>query len=153
MIYAQIKTILLQAASNTKNLWNEISVLFGLLGGFFVWLFGGWDSLIIALLTLMVADFVTGLIKGIYQKQLSSTVSFKGIMKKTMILVVVGASVVVQSILPDNLPLREITIMFFVCNEGISILENAAVLIPIPQRLKDVLLQLRDSENSEKKSK
>lgn len=151
MIFTQIKTILLQAASDTKSFWNEISVLCGFIGGFFVQFFGGWDSLIIALLTLMVADFVTGLIKGVYQKRLSSTISFKGIMKKMMILVVVGASVIVQTILPDNLPLREITIMFFVCNEGISILENAAVLIPIPQKLRDVLLQLRDSEDSEKK--
>ena len=68
-----------------------------------------------------------------------------------LILIVVGAAVVLQSVLPENIPLREITIMFFICNEGISILENAAAIIPIPEKLKNVLLQLRGSSENEKK--
>lgn len=137
----------MQVSSECKNLWNDPSVWLGAVGGFFVWFLGGWDSLIVALVTLMVVDIVTGFLKGIFQRRLSSAIGYKGFMKKVMVLIVVGASVVIQAILPNSLPLREITIMFFVCNEAISVLENAAVMIPIPKRLKDILLQLRDKED------
>lgn len=150
MIFTQIKSILLQAASDTKSLWNQISVYFGFIGGFFVWFFGGWDSLIAALIALMVIDYISGLIKAIYLKKLSSGVGFRGLIKKFLILIVVGSAVVLQGIFLDGVPLREITIMFFICNEGISILENAAMLIPIPKKLKDTLLQLRDSDDIKK---
>lgn len=46
--------------------------------------------------------------------------------------------------------IREIVIMFFSVNEGISILENAAQMgLPIPTKLKNVLLQLREKNKEE----
>ena len=59
-------------------------------------------------------------------------------------LLVVGLSVALQRVMPDALPLREITILFFIANEGLSVLENAAKVIPLPQKLRSVLLQLKD---------
>lgn len=127
-----------------EKLFNWISIIFGLIGGFFVNLLGGYDTILKALLILIVADYITGLIKGIYMKKLSSEIGFKGILKKFTMLIVVVVSVVMQRLIGNAVAVREIVIMFFICNEALSLLENAAVMIPIPQALKNVLLQLRD---------
>ena len=109
--------------------------------------------LIKSLLVLVVLDYATGFIKGIYTKTLSSDIGFKGLLKKFLIFIVVSASVIIQRLINDAIPLREVVIMFFICNEGISLLENAAEIIPIPQKLKDILLQLRDSGSNDKEQK
>jgi len=123
---------------------NAISVAVGVVGGMLTYLYGGFDTLLITLLIFIALDYITGIIKGIYTKSLSSEISFKGLLKKIMILIVVSVSNVLQHLLNGAVPLREIVIMFYVANEGISLLENAAVLLPnMPDKLKEVLLQLR----------
>ena len=131
-----------------EKLFNYISVLGGFIGGAIVSLLGGWDKLIIALLILMILDYVTGLIKAFFNKELSSQIGFKGLAKKVLILVIVAVSVIAENNI--GIPaVREIVIMFFAVNEALSILENAAQMgLPIPEKLKQALLQLR--ENNEK---
>lgn len=113
---------------------------------------GGFDSIMITLVTLIVLDYVTGVIGAIYEKKLSSAIGYKGIFKKALMLLVVGLSVSLQSVLPQAIPLREITILFFIANEGLSILENAAKIIPLPKKLKAVLLQLKDKDTDNTES-
>lgn len=67
----------------------------------------------------------------------------RGIEEITIYLVVATA-VIVNNVIGGNIPLREVVITFFICNEGLSLLENVAVMTPVPQQLKDVFLQLRD---------
>lgn len=110
---------------------------------------GGFDSLLITLVVLIVVDYATGVIGAVYEKKLSSAIGYKGIIKKVLMILVVGVAVTLQRILPDGLPLREITILFFIANEGLSILENAAKIIPLPKKLKSVLLQLKEKEDSD----
>lgn len=121
-------------------------------GGFVVWFLGGWDELIITLITLMVIDYITGVAKAIYQKSLSSSVGFKGILKKVLTLLIVGLAVTLQNVLPEGIPLREITVLFFVANEGFSILENADGLIPLPKKIRSVLAQLQNNSEEEQKN-
>lgn len=99
-----------------------------------------------ALVALVVLDYITGVLKAIYTKTLSSSVGFKGLIRKIVIFIVVATAVIVQMIIGDSIPLREIVIIFFICNEGISLLENASEFIPIPDRLKETLIQLREKE-------
>ncbi len=128
-----------------ERMFNWFSVAVGTVGGAFVYILGGWDRILWALIMFIIFDYVTGIIKGIYTRTLSSEICFKGLLKKITILVIIAVSNVLQLITNDAIPIREIVIMFYIANEGISILENAAVLIPqMPQKLKDVLLQLRD---------
>lgn len=131
------------------KIFNTASVVTGLLGGLCAAVFGAWDKLIWALLILMILDYITGVIKGIYTKKLSSEMGYKGLLKKAAILIIVALANVVEGLIGENIAIREIVIMFYAANEGISILENAAVILPnMPQRLKDVLLQLRgDTED------
>jgi len=128
----------------TKS-FNWISVAFAAIGGAAAYLMGGWDKWAVALIALIVIDYVTGVVKAIYNKQLSSEIGFKGICKKVLILCVVALAVVLQREM--GLPIREVTICFYIANEGISLIENVAEIIPIPEKLKDILLQLRDKES------
>ena len=100
---------------------------------------------------LAVMDYATGVIKGLYTKTLSSDIGFKGLLKKIVMFIVIAVAFSIQTLLNDTVALREIVIMFYICNEALSLLENAAMFIPIPDKLKDVLLQLRDSNESEEK--
>lgn len=126
------------------KIFNITSIITGMVGGLVASLFGAWDKLMWALAVLMVLDYIMGVIKAIYQRQLSSSVGFKGLLKKISILVIVALANVIQELMGDSVAVREIVIMFYIANEGISILENvAAVSTKMPQALKDVLLQLR----------
>lgn len=133
-----------------EKFFNSVSIIGGAVGGFIVSLLGGWDKLIMALLILMILDYITGLIKAIYNKELSSEIGFKGLLKKVLILVVVAVAVITEQHL--GIPaVREIVIMFFAVNEAISILENASLMgLPIPEKLKEALLQLRKNDEEEK---
>lgn len=126
--------------------FNWVSVVVGIFGGVFAWAFGAWDTLLCALITLIILDYITGLLKGWYTKRLSSEIGFKGIAKKIVILIMVVTANVLQTVIGDKIMLREIVIMFFIANEGLSLLENCAEINGgggIPPKLKAVLLQLR----------
>ena len=98
----------------------------------------------------MVLDCLTGVIKAIYTKTMSSEIGFKGLLKKITVLIIVALSNVLQQITGDNVAIREIVIMFYVANEGISVLENVAVIYPqMPKAIKDILLQIRDSNSAD----
>ena len=129
------------------KLFNWVSVSAAVVGGAFGILFGGFDKMIIALLIIMAVDYITGVIKAIYNKKLSSEIGFKGLLKKTVILAVVVLSNTLQELTGGEIEIRSVVIMFYIANEGISILENvAAVSDAIPPGLKEVLLQLRDRD-------
>lgn len=135
----------------TSKIFNWIAIVGGVVGGFFTRYLGEYDNFLRALVILVVLDYVTGVLKGIVTKTLSSAVGFKGLIKKVFIFVVVATGVSVQPIIGDTLPVREIVIIFFICNEAISLLENASEFIPVPAKLKETLIQLRDQVDKGKK--
>lgn len=126
--------------------FNQISIIVGIVGGFIARWLGGWDMLLKTIVFLAVMDYATGVIKGLYTKTLSSDIGFKGLLKKIVMFIVIAVAFSIQTLLNDAVALREIVIMFYICNEALSLLENAAMFIPIPDKLKDVLLQLRDEK-------
>ncbi|TYQ74849.1 phage holin family protein, partial [Enterococcus faecium] len=96
-------------------------------------------------------DFLTGLAKAWKLKEISSEIGFEGLLKKVLIFVVIAVAVEVQKIVGNSIPLREIVIMFYVANEGISFLENISVFLPLPDKLKEVFQQIRnDTENKDR---
>lgn len=117
-------------------------------GGIFAYLFGPWDALIIALVIFVVADYITGVAKAAMQGKLSSAVGFKGLMKKVMIFVLVMVGTVVDMAIPAaNHAIRSAVIMFYIANEGLSILENAGELgLPLPKMLKSALEKMKDEK-------
>lgn len=127
------------------KIFNAVSVFIGVAGGILAGIFGQWDTALWALVILMAMDYITGIIKAVYIKKLSSEEGYKGILKKITILVIVALANIVQVITGGVAAVREIVIMFYIANEGISVLENvAAVSTKMPASLKNILLQLRD---------
>ena len=129
------------------KVFNQISVYTGLVSGLFFYIFGGWDMLLKTIVFLAVIDYITGWMKAIYTKELSSEIAFKGIIKKIMMFFVIAVGYRLQLLFGNTIPLREVIISFYICNEGLSFLENAAVFIPIPDKIKQVLLQLREKDS------
>lgn len=125
---------------------NVAKMILGLVGGVISGIIGGWDALTHAMVFLLIMDYLTGVGKSIINKQLSSAVGFIGLFKKVLILVVIAVSVEMQKIIGNGIPLREIVIMFYIANEGISLIENISEFIPLPQKVKDIFVQIKDKE-------
>ena len=137
-----------------KSIWVGIQVAFSTLGGFLGWYLGGMDGFLYALIAFVLVDYITGVMCAIVDKKLSSAVGFKGICRKVLIFVLVGIGNLVDVyVLGQEGVLRTAVIFFYLSNEGISFLENAAHLgLPIPAKLKDVLEQLHDKGGSDNES-
>ena len=92
----------------------------------------------------MVLDYITGLMCAVIDKKLSSAVGFRGICKKVLILMLVGVAHIVDlHVVGTGDALRSAVVCFYLSNESVSMLENAAHLgLPIPEKLKSVLAQL-----------
>ncbi len=113
------------------------------------WLVGGFDTMMIALLFFMAVDYVTGVFCGIKKKELSSEVGFWGIVKKIVILLLIGVTNFLGQATGIE-GLRYIVISFYLANEGISIIENASILgLPVPKKIKDVLEQIKSDSEEE----
>lgn len=121
-----------------------INSWFVIVGAFLGWFLGGLDDLLYVLLIFMAVDYLTGVLCAISERKLSSEIGFKGIMRKVLILVLVGiAHALDVYLLKNGSAIRTATIFFYVSNEGISLLENASRLgLPVPEKLKEVLKQL-----------
>ncbi len=134
-----------------KTMLEASQTISAILGAFLGWFLGGYDGFLHALLLFVVIDYITGVMVAIVQKTLSSEVGFKGIFRKIMIFSMVGIAHVVDSrIIGNGSILRTATIFFYASNEGVSILENATLLdLPVPEKLKDVLAQLKDEKTQE----
>ena len=138
-----------------KELWNAMQFAFTVLGGWIGYFLGGCDGLLIALVAFVSIDYVTGVMCAVSDKDLSSRVGFKGICRKILIFALVGvANLIDVQVIQTGSILRTAVIFFYLSNEGVSFLENAAHLgLPIPKKLKEVLEQLHDKHNKEEDDK
>lgn len=129
-----------------KEFWNTIQLIFAAIGGWLGYFLGGCDGLLYALIAFVVIDYITGVMCAISEHTLSSQVGFRGICRKVLIFMLVGiANVLDIYVLSSGSVLRTAVIFFYISNEGVSLLENAAHLgLPIPEKIKVVLEQLHD---------
>ena len=134
-----------------KEFWTTIQVVFAGIGGWLGWFLGGCDGLLYALLAFVVIDYITGIMCAVVDMKLSSEVGFKGIFKKVLIFALVGIVHILDArVIGSGSVMRTAVIFFYLSNEGVSLLENAAYLgLPIPQKLKSVLEQLHDRSEKE----
>ena len=124
-----------------KQLFNDI---FSVILTTFVYLMGGFDIALQSLIIVIVIDYLTGIASAIYNKELSSKVGFKGIIKKFCYLLVVALSVVIDNLTGQSGIIRTLVIYFFVANDGLSIIENMAEMnIKLPKKLIDSLEQIK----------
>lgn len=129
-----------------KQFWNATQAIFAAVGGWLGWFLGGCDGLLYALVAFVVVDYITGVMCAVVDRKLSSEVGFRGIFKKILIFILVGvANILDVNVIGNGSVLRTAVIFFYVSNEGVSLLENAAYLgLPIPSAIKSVLEQIHD---------
>ena len=129
-----------------KEFWNTIQLIFAAVGGWLGYFLGGCDGLLYALIAFVAIDYITGVMCAISDKTLSSEVGFKGICRKVLIFLLVGIGNIIDvQVLGSPGVLRTAVIFFYLSNEGVSLLENAARLgLPVPDAIKTVLEQLHD---------
>ncbi len=129
-----------------KEFWNMIQLAFTAIGGWLGWFLGGCDGLLYALLAFVVIDYITGVMCAVVDHSLSSEIGAKGIFKKVLIFLLVGIGHIIDmEVIGNGSVLRTAVIFFYISNEGVSLIENAAHLgLPIPEKLKVVLEQLHD---------
>ncbi len=134
-----------------KNFIEAAQYAFAALGGAVGAVMGGFDGFLYALIVFVVVDYLTGVMVAVLNKNLSSEVGFHGIFKKVVIFALVAVGHIVDTyVIQNGSVIRTAVIFFYLSNEGISILENASVLgLPVPQKLKDVLEQLKDGKEGE----
>lgn len=127
----------------------------GTIGAVLGFMYGEVTGLFWALVAFMVLDYISGILAAISVRKLSSKVGFKGIVKKLLILVFVSVGHITDTYVLGGVPVAmTAVILFYIANEGISIVENASELgLPVPQKIKNVLEQIKnksgedDSEN------
>lgn len=136
-----------------KDIITMSQYVFAAFGGFLGWVVGGFDGLLYALIAFVVIDYLTGVMASILKKELSSGVGFRGIFKKVVIFCLVAVGHIIDTyIIKNGSMLRDAVIFFYLSNEGISILENAGRIgLPIPERLRSVLEQLKEEKTDEGK--
>lgn len=137
-----------------REFWNFIQLIFAAVGGWLGWFLGGCDGLLYALIAFCIIDYLSGVACAISDHNLSSQIGFKGIFKKVLIFLLVGIGHILDTqVIGSGSVLRTAVIFFYISNEGVSLVENAAHLgLPIPEKLKDVLEQLHDrAEKDENK--
>ncbi len=130
---------------------NYIKVIVMALGTGVTWLLGTWDTAIVVLILFMALDYATGLLRAWINKEVSSDVGLMGIARKGLIFVVLIVAVMLDRLLNTGTwVFRTLVCYFYIANEGISLLENCAGLgLPIPEKIKDALAQLKDGEKKE----
>lgn len=117
-----------------KEFWNVVQMVFAAVGGWLGYFLGGCDGLLYALVAFVVIDYITGVMCGIADRKLNSEVGFKGI-----------ANILDVNVIGTGSVLRPAVVFFYISNEGVSLLENAAHLgLPVPEKMKKVLEQLHD---------
>ena len=135
-----------------KEFWNSIQLIFTAVGGWLGWFLGGCDGLLYALVAFVIVDYVTGVACAVSDHNLSSEIGFKGIFKKVLIFLLVGIGHILDTqVIGSGSVLRTAVIFFYISNEGVSLVENAAHLgLPVPEKLKAVLSQLHNKDDSDK---
>ncbi|TMU86005.1 phage holin family protein [Bacillus sp. BHET2] len=128
----------------------EKSILFlgAGVGAIILNLFGEWDMLITFLLIAVILDYFTGLIASGIEGKLSSKFGVKGIGRKVLIFSLVTVAHLIDTILTNQHFIRNATIIFYLCNEMISIIENVGRAgVPVPGFLKKAVEVLRKNRS------
>lgn len=133
------------------NILNYTKYIVACTGTALTWLFGSWDTALIVLVCFMVLDYITGLLRAIVNKEVSSDTGLKGIARKAVIFIVLIVAVLLDRLLNTGTwVFRTLVCYFYIANEGISLLENCTGLgLPIPEKLKETLAQLKDGEKKQ----
>lgn len=129
-----------------KEFGSIVQTVFAVIDGWLGWFLGDRDGLLVALVVFEVGNYITAVMCAIGDRKPSSEVGFCGICRKVLIFFLVGmANILDVQVIGTGSVLRTAIILFYLSNEGVSLLENAAHMgLPVPEKLKAVLKLLHD---------
>lgn len=135
-----------------KKITEALAAALGAVMSFFT----GLPPMIWVLVAVMTLDYITGIMCGVLGKSpktetggLSSGAAFEGLLKKVLILCIVGLAALVDHAIAVSAGIEMAAVtgaccLWFVASEGLSILENAAAMgVPIPKALMRALEVMR----------
>ena len=122
-------------------------------GQFLEWFLGGADGFMYALIVFVSVDFISGFMRAIIEKKFSFEAWLKGVFQKILIFILIGVVHIMDvHLIGGGRTLRTSVFFFFISTEGMSLLDNAAAIgLPVPGKLRNILEQLRTKELSENK--
>lgn len=124
------------------------------IGTFLTFIFGDWDVALQCLVIAIALDYISGIIKAFINKELSSKIGVKGILKKVGVLVIVALAVLIDKVTGESGAVRTLVIYYFVANEGLSIVENLGEAgLPIPDVIKKALKSLKNESKGKTNGK
>jgi toxin secretion/phage lysis holin len=140
-----------QRRENMSRIQIIIDSIAGAVGAVLGFMYGEVTGLFWALIAFMALDYITGVIVAVIEKRLSSEVGFRGLAKKFLILVFVAVGHIADTYILGGTPAAMSAVMlFYIANEGISIIENAAALgLPVPKKITGLMEQIRNKSESE----
>ncbi len=133
--------------------WRNFEAIYAAIIACIGYFFGEVNGLIHALVVFAIVDYITGVFKSSKDNTLSSRIGFEGIKRKVTMFLLVGVANIldkelIREFTGSNELVRNLVIFFYMANEGLSILENAiAIGLPVPERLKNMLLEFRDRKD------
>jgi toxin secretion/phage lysis holin len=125
---------------------KDLQLAVAAIGGAIGWFLGGFDGMLYALIAFSAADYISGVASAVIRREVSSKIGAKGILRKVLIFTLVGiAHMIDRSLLVGGGAIRTSVILFYLSNEGVSLLENAAEIgLPVPDKLKNILAGLKN---------
>ena len=130
----------------TDDSW--LQGLIAIVGGFASYFIGGFSGIVEVLVVLVICDFIMGVIKAFWKGRYSSDVGFHGISKKVCMFMFIGiANIIDHEMLGSSEVLKDSVIIFYIANEGLSIVENAIELnVPVPDIIRERFLTWRNKD-------
>lgn len=123
----------------------DIKILMTALSSAILWLIGGWSIVLSILMTVIACDYISGVMCAVKEKKVNSTIGWIGLLKKaaTILIVVVAHQIDIAFGNNDDM-IRNITALFYISNELISIFENVGRLgVPLPEALKNACEKIK----------
>jgi toxin secretion/phage lysis holin len=134
---------------SANNIMLTIKLTGAAITAFLVRMLGGWDMALKVLVAMTVLDYITGILAALYLKELSSNISYRGIIKKFGIYVIVTVAFLLDQNMNTGTTLRGLAIGFYTATEGISLVENWGRMdLPLPDMVKKTLAQLKQNSDS-----
>lgn len=139
-----------------NNVFKTISVVIGVAGAYISQAFGGWDNALTTLVIFFAVDYILGImVAAVFKKSkktktgaLSSVAGFRGLCKKGVMLLIVLVAVRLDIVIGSHF-IKDATIIAFIANETVSIIENAGLMgVPIPPIIKKAIDALKQSSES-----
>lgn len=136
--------------------WDKILKVLAAVAGAICGLFGEWNTMLTILVVAMTTDYISGWIVAWCGKSpktenggLSSKIGFIGIAKKAFIMILVLLATLLDRVIGgDTAVFQSSLVLYYIANEGLSILENAALLgVKFPAKLKKALETMREQED------